>query len=72
MMKITTARGLQNMDVGRNIGVVGWINGFHVRKCVGLCSGHKKVVVIKEWSYGGLPLYLVSFSYFFIVNALRL
>ena len=35
------------MVVGRNNGVVG-LTGFSNKR---MCSGHKKVVVIKAWSY---------------------
>ena len=44
------------MVVGHNNRVVG-LTGFSNKRTCGLCSGHKKVVVLKGWSYGGFPPY---------------
>ena len=44
------------MVVGRNNEVVG-LTGFSNKRCVGFCSGHKKVVVIKGWLYGGVVVW---------------
>ena len=50
------------MVVGRNNGVVG-LTGFSDKKMSGLLFGPQKVVLIKGWSYGGVPLYLKLVNY---------